>query len=534
MFVIFSVCFPAQGVEVDTRNLSTYLSTHLIACAVAPPTSTISASHPKTPPLGSMERPQVSEMLFHGALALIALSSFVYMHQAKRPYPSWLRRLATSPTRSGQEHPKEQHADVPPQDDIEYRPPRPAVKDVLGGAGSYSALGARLFSPAPTQSKTVGWIVDAGSDFPYAVTALIDSWDTSALVRHDPSRLTTRGWNGYVDANETRAFRYTTPKRRLTAADLRGTPLLQARAFHLICSPSRCRELVTELLALRQEEAPPDNGDGGGHARPVIIWEPVPDLCTPDELLGLTNCLPLVDVCSPNHAELASFMGDDGLDPDTGEISCTAVERSCEQLLGSMPLSSFTLVVRAGEKGCYVAKNGGVGSRNKDRGGRGGSKAGGKRRRKEVGHHGGLRADTDMMSLFEGLLQQDEGAEGEGVAGGEVATYSFIREEDSEVEIDPGLDRWIPAYWTKDDAADKVVDPTGGGNTFLGGLAAALARGKSMEEAACWGSVAASFAIEQVGVPQLGRDEKGEETWNGAKVQDRLRQIQERIGMPVD
>lgn len=420
---------------------------------------------------------------------------------------------------------------MPPQDDIEYRPPRPAVKDVLGGAGSYSALGARLFSPAPTLSKTVGWIVDAGSDFPPAATALIDSWDTSAIVRHDPSRLTTRGWNGYVDANETRAFRYVTPKRRLAVEDLRGTPLLHARAFHLICSPSRCRELVMELRALRQEEeeSPPRDGDGGAHARPIIVWEPVPDLCTPDELLGLTNCLPLVDVCSPNHAELAGFMGDDGLDPETGEISCTAVERACEQLLGSMPLSSFALVVRAGEKGCYVAKNGGFGRKNKSRRAKGaGGNWAGTPRGKEVGHHGGLRPDTDMMSLFENLLQQDEGPGGDdGAAGGEGWTYS-------DVEIDPGLDKWIPAYWTKVDAHEKVVDPTGGGNTFLGGLAAALARGMGVEEAACWGSVAASFAIEQIGVPQLGRDKDGRETWNGARVQDRLREVQERIGLPAE
>lgn len=442
------------------------------------------------------------------------------------------------------------YANSSPQDDIEYRPPRPAVKDVLGGAGSYGALGARLFSPGPDQSKTVGWIVDAGCDFPPAVTSLIDNWETSALFRHDASRLTTRGWNGYVDANETRAFRYTTPKRRLTVDDFRGTPLLHSRAFHLICSPTRCRELVAELHALRRDNPPPAGGDEPPQ-RPVIIWEPVPDLCTPDELLNLTNCLPLVDVCSPNHSELAGFMGDDGLDPDTGDISCAAVERSCEQLLGSMPLSSFALVVRAGEKGCYVAKNGGVGGSNKrgaERGDGAGGAGGGRRRKQHVGHHGGLTANTDMMSLFEGLLQQDEsadeGEDGEGDTKGEGASpadgarearYTFIRgADDDEVEIDPGLDKWIPAYWTRDEADEKVVDPTGGGNTFLGGLAVALARGRSMEEAACWGSVAASFAIEQVGVPLLGRDEDGEETWNGDRVGDRLRRLQERAGLPAD
>ncbi|KAI3399706.1 hypothetical protein diail_6055 [Diaporthe ilicicola] len=413
-------------------------------------------------------------------------------------------------------------------DEIEYRSPKPPQKDVLGGAGSYAALGARLFSPAPLQSKTVGWVVDQGSDFPPAITTLIDSWDTAALVRHDPDRLTTRGWNGYVDENETRAFKYTTPKKRLVASDLSGSPLLQSRTFHIICSPSRCRELVTELLTLRKDEAPPEDNDGrGGYSRPMIIWEPVPDLCTPDELLNLTNCLPLVDVCSPNHSELAGFMGDTGIDPETGDISTVAVEQACEQLLGSMPLSSFTLVIRAGEKGCYIAKNGGR---------KNSKKSGSKRRKKVHAAHGGLQPDTDMMSLFAGLLQKSSSDEpGDGDRDdGETATFSFIQDED-EVEIDPGLDRWIPAFFTRDDAAaDRVIDPTGGGNTFLGGLAVALARGKGMEEAACWGSIAASFAIEQVGVPELGRDDDGEETWNGERVRDRLEALQARIGLPAE
>lgn len=353
------------------------------------------------------------------------------------------------------------------------------------------------------------------------------------LLRHDASRLTTRGWNGYIDEQETRAFRYTTPKKRLTAADLSGTPLLQAKAFHMVCSADRCRELVGDIIALRKDEAPPEDdsegegggGSSGGYTRPLIIWEPVPDLCTPDELLKLTNCLPLVDVCSPNHSELAAFMGDSGVDPETGEISTAAVERACEQLLGSMPLSSFTLVIRAGEKGCYIARNGG---RRKPNPSASGKEKGSKRRRKALGHRGALQPDTDMMSLFAGLLQQSgEDAEEE------EPTFSFIREEDNEVEIDPGLDRWVPAYWNKEQV-EKVVDPTGGGNTFLGGLAVALARGKCMEAAVSWASVAASFAIEQVGVPTLGSDENGEETWNGVTVESRLREFCERIGWSPD
>lgn len=139
-----------------------------------------------------------------------------------------------------------------------------------------------------------------------------------------------------------------------------------------------------------------------------------------------------------------------------------------------------------------------------------------------------------MMSLFAGLLQQSAPDEDGGDEDG-AATFSFIQDELDEVEIDPGLDRWIPAFFTKDDAAEgRVVDPTGGGNTFLGGLAVALARGKTMEEAACWGSIAASFAIEQVGVPDLGKNADGEETWNGDRVHDRLEALQTRLGLSAE
>ncbi|KAI0008794.1 Ribokinase-like protein [Xylariaceae sp. FL0662B] len=378
-------------------------------------------------------------------------------------------------------------------DDIEYLPPTPPVKDILGGAGTYSALGARLFSPPPL-SGSVGWIIDKGSDFPSALEELISTWQTSALLRSTPDRLTTRGWNGY-DEYQNRAFRYMTPKRRLTAEDLTA-PLLTSRSFHLICSPNRCRELVMEIKARRSGLCTPD---GNNLPKPIFIWEPVPDLCTPDELLNCTNTLPLIDVISPNHSELAGFMGDSGLDPETGEISTKAIERACEQLLGSMPLQSFSIVVRAGEKGCFLARNGGRKRKVKVA----------QRRKPSALIHGGLQPDTDMEALFAGLLQDP---------GGTIA-----REE---IEVDPGVERWIPAYHAD---PERVVDPTGGGNTFLGGLAVALARGKSLEEAAAWGSVAASFAIEQVGTPVLGEDGRGRETWNGVIVDERFEEFKTRL-----
>jgi sugar/nucleoside kinase (ribokinase family) len=375
-------------------------------------------------------------------------------------------------------------------DEIHYLLPKPPVFDVLGGAGSYSALGARLFSPPPL-SKTISWIIDEGSDFPSFISTQIRAWSTSVLLRSDSSRLTTRGWNGY-DENQNRAFKYTTPKLRLDENALTHQ-LLFSKSFHMVCSPTRCIELVTGILRKRK---------ASNHyaEKPLFIWEPVPDLCTPTELLNCTNALPYVDICSPNHAELAGFMGDPdlGLDPETGEVDTQAVERACEQLLGSMPLQSFALVIRCGAKGCFVAKNGGRSRRPSVV----------KRKRPRNHARGGLTLDMDMEALFAGLMN------GEG---------SFERDP---VPVDPGIEWWLPPVHS----GEKVVDPTGGGNGFLGGLAVALARGKGVEEAAAWGSVAASFAIEQVGMPELGVDKEGRETWNGVRVEERLQEFMRRSG----
>lgn len=122
------------------------------------------------------------------------------------------------------------HSTLTPTDDI-YPPPSapdqtPKI-NIMGGAGTFSAIGARLFSPPP-QSKSVGWIIDAGTDFPTELKEHVSSWETGVLIqpRNAP---TTRGWNGYGE-NDHRAFKYLTEKKRLTADDL--TPeLLAAKSF---------------------------------------------------------------------------------------------------------------------------------------------------------------------------------------------------------------------------------------------------------------------------------------------------------------
>ena len=302
----------------------------------------------------------------------------------------------------------------------------------MGGAGTFSAIGARLFSPPP-HSKTVGWIVDAGTDFPDELRTLVSSWNTGVLLQPRDA-LTTRGWNGYGE-NDHRAFKYLTEKKRLTADDL-TIELLAAKSFHLICSAIRCGELVQRIKERRNEAF------GTDLPSPIIVWEPVPDLCTAEELENTKAALKCIDVLSPNHEELGalfSFEHKSGVDRE-------AVEKHAKELVASGigAKGEGVVVVRSGKIGCYIA-----------------------------------RAGSCQTS------------------------------------------RWLPAYHTDQ---NKVIDPTGGGNGFLGGLAVGLVRTDfDVVEAARWGSVAASLTIEQVGMPQLtSSTEDTAELWNGVSVRERL------------
>lgn len=64
---------------------------------------------------------------------------------------------------------------------------------------------------------------------------------------------------------------------------------------------------------------------------------------------------------------------------------------------------------------------------------------------------------------------------------------------------------WLPAWHAP--GSDKVVDPTGAGNAFLGGVGHALLQLKAFRTAAAYGSVAASFAVEDVGLPKVEFDD---------------------------
>ncbi|KIM91056.1 hypothetical protein PILCRDRAFT_765050 [Piloderma croceum F 1598] len=93
--------------------------------------------------------------------------------------------------------------------------------------------------------------------------------------------------------------------------------------------------------------------------------------------------------------------------------------------------------------------------------------------------------------------------------------------------------RWIDAFWTGN--TNKVIDVTGAGNSFLGGLAAGLLQADGdVYDAALYATVSAGFTIEQAGLPSLSLTGNLIEEWNGDSPQRRLEELRNRHSRPVD
>lgn len=95
---------------------------------------------------------------------------------------------------------------------------------------------------------------------------------------------------------------------------------------------------------------------------------------------------------------------------------------------------------------------------------------------------------------------------------------------------------WLPAYYEPsgspsaglEKSPKQIVDPSGAGDTFLGAFAIGFLDTSSIYDAACYGTIGASFAVEQIGLPDLECVE-GEELWNGEDAFFRLTEYRLRL-----
>ena len=89
----------------------------------------------------------------------------------------------------------------------------------------------------------------------------------------------------------------------------------------------------------------------------------------------------------------------------------------------------------------------------------------------------------------------------------------------------PGKSLWTPAFY---DPGTKIVDPTGAGNAYLGGFTIGLLETSDTVRAAHYGTIAASFALEQIGLP-IRSTRNDEEFWNGVNPMNRLQEFERRL-----
>ena len=226
-----------------------------------------------------------------------------------------------------------------------------------------------------------------------------------------------------------------------------------------------CNPARCRLLCNALKRYDRELGRGRGSSQ-IMIWEPNEGDCESYALEDFKEALNYVDFFSPNLAEMGSlYRRRIDLDSEGGRQQ---LRDDCEDLLSWTKNRDIVIVVRLGGKGCHVQEHP--------------SKY--NHRLRDPGSPS-LRAETPFT---------------------------------------------VPACEPR-----KVVDVTGAGNAFLGGFAYGLFRYPydhrklgQLETAALCGTVAASFAIEQVGMPKLeylAHSEKkpsvGSETWNGEVVEER-------------
>ncbi|KAJ5832104.1 hypothetical protein N7474_000415 [Penicillium riverlandense] len=356
-------------------------------------------------------------------------------------------------------------------DDIDFGDSRPGVKNILGGAASFAVVGARLVA-GPAHARSVSWIVDMGSDFPPEALEAIKSWNTDCVFRQDHSRLTTRAWNGY-HPSEKRDFKYLTPKLRLEPSMLSDTQVW-SRTFHMVCSASRCISIVQDILRRRDALHQAGQAPSTTHAsnRPIFVWEPVPDLCTPEEQEKFFEANRVVDVVSPNHLELGMMFDQPGWTEESTEL----VQKILDSGVG--PDGKGCLVIRAGKDGSYAY------SRNQ--------------KIWLPAYHQPNSSGTTAVLDPTGAGNSFLGALAQGMVSAGRAPFQVI---DSVLEQSENWRKEVDAWGQQRDLLLALICAT----------------------------VAAGFVVEQIGVPQISGAGNGRELWNQSEFTERLRLYTQRL-----
>lgn len=356
------------------------------------------------------------------------------------------------------------------------------LQDQIGGGGCYFAIGARVWM----QPSEIQMVIDRGNDWRTSDQAVLDQFNRTASSAAEPERSsmwhyrsrpdgTTRAVNIYK--GEHRGFSYLSPKIRLEPSDLlRCSPSNPSRLpewIHLICSPERALETVSQIDAILEQ-----NKEIEKAGFPKLVYEPIPDSCVFENLQDCLRVLPRLEVFSPNHEEAAHLLG-------VYDHWEQVLDRASEDQEGSTDaIVRFVSDKLAKGFARYVQEQ--------------------------------MPNDAQGDQPFGPIICIRSGAWGSVVGRAGLGFHH------------------VPAWHT---STERIKDVTGAGNSFLGGFSAYLVQTeyersleptRRIKEAAMHGAVSASLVIEQLGLPSFALS-ADEELWNGDTAKDRLVKLRERV-----
>lgn len=276
-------------------------------------------------------------------------------------------------------------------------------------------------------------------------------------------------------------FKYLTPKLRLDASSL-SEMQVWSRTFHMVCSASRCISMVNEILRRREELRQGGQAPSTEHAskRPIFVWEPVPDLCTPEEQERFFAANQVVDVVSPNHLELGMMFDQPGWTEESTE-SQELVERIIKSGIG--PGGDGCLVIRAGKDGSYAYSR--------------------EQRIWLPAYHQPDASGPSPVLDPTGAGNSFLGALAQGMISAGREPFEVIESVLSHSEI------WKRAKGT-------------------------WGQRQNLPLALICATVAAGFVVEQIGVPQVSVADSGKELWNQSEFTERVRLYTQRLFRTVE
>lgn len=239
----------------------------------------------------------------------------------------------------------------------------------------------------------------------------------------------------------------------------------------MVCSADRCMSTVDEILQRRRQLQREGKAPASKHAseRPIFVWEPVPDLCTPEEQAKFFATSRYVDLVSPNELELGMMFGRPGWNEDRQEDR-ELVQRILESGIG--PDGNGALVIRAGKDGSY--------------------------------------SYTKTQRIWLPAYHRPRASGPSPVKDPTGAGNSFLGAM-AQGMVSTGRE---PA---------KLIESTLEASGKWKKAMESWGESKQIPVALICATVAAGFVVEQIGVPQLSESKDGKELWNGTEFMERVR-----------